>query len=186
MNIIVTGPQGSGKSTQAKMLANVLGYIHIATGEITRQISKENTDDGKMVKKIMDEGGLPPFEILFRRVKKILNDSSASGCIMDGYPREEDQIFMIEEYLKSKDQQIDKVFVLDLPDDEGIKRIMSRTKIEGRSDDTLEAIAKRLEIYHTQTKPIIDYYEKLGRVIYIDGKPSIEEVHKNIMEKLST
>ncbi len=185
MNIIIFGSQGSGKSTQAKMLAGALGYVYIASGEISRQISEEDTDDGKLVKEIMDKGGLPPFEILFRRVKQILENSPAKGCVMDGYPREENQIFMIEEYLKERGEQIDKAFVLDLPDEEGIKRIMARVKTEGRSDDTPQAIAKRLEIYRTQTRPIIDYYEKQGKVIHVDGRPGIEEVRQEIMKYFS-
>jgi adenylate kinase len=163
------------------MLAEKLGLVYIASGEITRQISAEDTDDGRLVKELMNKGELPPFEILFRRVKQILENAPAAGVVMDGYPREEEQIFMIEEYFQEKGQEVNKVIVLDLSDEEGIKRLMARVKTEGRSDDTPEAIARRLEIYHQQTQPIIDYYEEQGKVVHIDGRPGIEEVHQSIM-----
>lgn len=183
MNIIVMGPQGSGKSTQGKLLANKLGYVYVASGDISRQISSEDTDEGRQVKDIMDKGELPPFEILFRRVKSVLESEEAKrGAVMDGYPREENQIFVVEKYFQEKRQQIDKVIVLDLGDNEAKKRLEKRKSLEGRSDETPEAIAERLRIYHEQTKPIINYYEKQGKVVHVDGRPSIQEIHASIMK----
>lgn len=183
MNIIIMGAPGSGKSTQGKLLAKKLGLAFVASGDVTRQIASENTDEGQEVKEIMERGDLPPFRTLFRRVVAILESEEAkNGAVMDGYPREEDQIYVVENYLQEKGKQVDKVIVVDLPDDEGIKRVLSRAAIEGRPDDTKEVITERLKIYHERTKPIIDYFEKQGKVNHVDGSPTIEEIHASIMK----
>ncbi len=177
------GPPGSGKSTQGKLLAKKLGLAFVASGDVCRQMASEDTDEGREIKEYMSKGELPPFRLLFRRVCAILETEEAkSGAVMDGYPREEDQIYVVENYLQEKGKQIDKVIVVDLPDDEGIKRMLDRAKIEKRMDDTPEIVANRLEIYHKKTKPIIDYFEKQGKVIHVDGRPTIEEIHASIMK----
>lgn len=177
MNIIVMGPQGSGKSTQAKLLAQKLGLISLSSGEVARQISSENTDEARQVKAIMDRGELIPDEILFARMRRIFDSPEGkNGFVLDGYPRNNEQLVPLEKYLQEKGIKIDKVILIDLPEEIGISRIMSRVTKEGRSDDTPEAIARRLQIFHEQTKPILDYYQKQGIVNIVDGSGTIEEV----------
>ncbi len=177
MIYIFFGPQGSGKSTQAKLLAEKLGIITISSGEVSRKIREENTDEGRYARELYDQGKLLPDNILFGRLKEIfLSPQAAGGFILDGYPRNKGQIFPFELFLKESGKQVDKVVVIDLTDEEGIKRLMLRAKIENRSDDNEGAIKKRLSIYHAETEPIIDYYEKQGKVIHIDGSGTIEEV----------
>lgn len=182
MNIIVMGPQGSGKSTQAKTIAAKLGLFHLASGEVLRQLQLKDSDDGRQVKEMMNRGDLVPDELLFREMRTIIESRwPFKGLVMDGYPRSKEQIFLVEELLKEKEWQIDKVIVIDLPDEVGVGRIMKRVQIEGRSDDTSEAIKKRLGIYHKETQPIIDYFEEQGKVIHIDGQPDAETVTKDIL-----
>ncbi len=185
MNIIVMGPQGSGKSTQAKLLATRLGLLSVSSGEVSRQIASENTPEGLRVREIINKGELLPDTILFTRLKKIfVSPEAAGGLVLDGYPRNLSQLLPLEEFLKGKKWSIDKVFVINLSEEEGKKRLALRAKIEGRQDDTPETISRRLAIYHEQTEPILDYYRKAGKVIDIDGAPGVAQIHEAIMAYL--
>jgi adenylate kinase len=179
MNIILTGPPGSGKSTQAKLLSEKLGLLRIASGDISRQIASEDTDEGRRVKEIINAGGLTPDDILFRRIRDIY-ETTDKGLLMDGYPRNEEQIFLVEKMLAEKGQKVDRVVVIDLSEEEGLKRMLLRSQEENRADDIEATIRERFQIYFERTKPIVDYFEKLGLVVHVDGRPSIEEVQKQI------
>ncbi len=185
MNIIIYGPPGSGKSTQAKLLAERFGFLRIASGDLSRQIASEDTDEGRMVKDILAKGGLTPDDIIFRRIRKTIDASDLSkGLVMDGYPRNNDQIFLVEELNAEKQINIDRVVVIDLPEQDGKERMLKRAQIEGRSDDTPDAIAKRFQVYVQNTQPIIDYYTQKGIVVHVDGRPTVEEIHTEICRVL--
>lgn len=165
MNIILMGVQGSGKSTQAELLAKDLNLPHIETGAIYRSIAGEPTVLGQKVKQILDVGDLIDDETTFQVVDKYLNEIKG-GFILDGFPR---TLIQAQRELFP----VDKVFYLKLTDEEATKRLLLRA----RGDDTPEIIAERLRLYHEQTEPILDYYRKQNKLKEIDGSGTIEEVH---------
>lgn len=173
MRVIIYGPQGSGKSTQAKLLAQKLKVPAISAGEISRQISQ--------AKEFVDRGEPTPPELINPRLEEALA-SAKDGYVLDGFPRYSNQLYLLEEWLGKTNTKIDKVLLLDLPFDEGIRRIMSRVKLEGRADDTEESIKRRLELFKEQTQPIIKYFKEKGILEVIDGLPAVEEIHASIMK----
>lgn len=167
MKILLIGPQGSGKSTQGKLLAQFLGLPYIATGDIFRNMSGE-------IKRILDQGKLVDDETTSRIVKKKLQEQEfQNGFVIDGYPRTMEQVSLY-------DPGFDKVIFLDLPDEEATARLIAR----GREDDTPQLIAERLRNYHLQTDPLLDYYQKKGNLISIDGTGRIEEIQNKIKDSI--
>ncbi|MCL4397805.1 adenylate kinase [Patescibacteria group bacterium] len=177
MNITVMGPQGSGKSTQADLLAKKLNLLRISSGDIARQLINEDSEEGRKAWEYYNRGELIPDEILFARLKQyFLSPQAANGFVLDGYPRNMEQAIPFEEMLKNNGKRMDKVILINLPDEVGIQRMMSRISKENRSDDTPEAIKTRLGIYHQQTQPILDYYRRQGILSEVDGSGTIPEV----------
>lgn len=182
MNIVILGAQGSGKSTQAKLLADYLGIAHISTGKLLRSIARDSKNPlHGVVKKEMDSGKLVSNTV----VNKVLNRAVENalkhgGFIVDGTPRKIDQLNDLDELLKLHDQKVDVVFFIDVSDTEGKKRLLKRSEIEHRSDDTPQAIDERLKIYHTQTEPVLKEYENRGILKRINGDRPIEPIQKDI------
>lgn len=174
MNLIVTGPQGSGKSTQAQLLAKKLNLPHLQTGELYRQIGKKTTPFGRKIKAILGKGQIVPDkehnQILAQELAK---SKYVKGFVLDGSPRTLAQAM-------SQSFKIDKVFYLKVGDEENIKRLILR----GRDDDTPKIIAERLRIYHRETEPVLNFYQKQGILEEIDGERAIEEIHRDIMGRL--
>ncbi|MDD5146979.1 MAG: nucleoside monophosphate kinase [Candidatus Daviesbacteria bacterium] len=174
MKILLIGPQGSGKSTQADLLAKDLNLPRISTGDIFRELSLQDSEEGRKIKGILNSGKLIDDLETAKIVEQRLNkDDCRKGFILDGYPRnrEQQQIF---------DPKVDKVFDLEVPDDEVIKRLLARD----REDDTMETIKKRLSLYHEQTVPLLDYYKNQGILIEIDGMGNIEDIYRRIKDRL--
>lgn len=185
MRYIIYGSQGSGKTTQAKILADKLGIIFISAGEISRNIAAKNTDQGRMVKSLIDKGEPTPEDIIVPVIEKIFDTPQAlKGFVLDGYPRFAQQVESLVGSLERRGWGIDKVFQIKLTEEEGIKRIMNRAKTEGRNDDTPESISKRLALYHQQTEPIVSYFRRLGKLVEIDGIGTIAEVSNLISKNL--
>ncbi len=185
MVYLIFGPQGSGKTTQAKKLAERAGLLLLDAGEVLRQLAREDTDEGRLVKELVERGELAPDEIVFRKIRQVLDSPEASsGVVSDGYPRNADQVEPFELLISEKGWQVDGVVVIDLSEKESIKRLRERALKEGRADDTPEAIRRRLAIYYEETQPVLDYYKQQGKVITVDGGGSIEEVDEKIWAEL--
>jgi adenylate kinase len=174
MNIIIMGPVGSGKSTQAELLADELGISLLNVGDLLYFTSKENSSRGKMIKKIMEEGGLVDDEIVLRLVEEHLKQKEhKEGVIIDGFPRSLWQA-------KNFSFPIDKVVYLKVSDKVNKERLLRR----GRDDDKPELIDRRLEIYHQETEPILAYYRQQGLLLEIDGERPVEIIFKDIIAQL--
>lgn len=172
--IMITGPQGSGKTTQARILAEKLGVPMVGAGELARKFANSGHKDSQKVSAAIAEGQLIDDGIMGDLVKKeIAQQSYEKGFVTDGYPRAMSQ-------LKIFNPSYDQVFYLKLSDQEAKKRLLQR----GRADDTPEAIKERLEWYHYETSQLLDYYSKRGKLVIIDGDQSIEGVAKEIAAKL--
>lgn len=170
MKILLIGPQGSGKSTQAKLLAEYLVVPTVSTGDIFRKLIQENTDIGRKLKDILNEGRLVDDQTTCEIVQERLSRSDCrQGFVLDGYPRTVEQ-------MKIFDPGFDKVFYLNVPEEEVIKRLMVRM----RADDSAELIKTRLGLYYKQTSPLLDYYRSQEELIEIDGIGSVEEVQNEI------
>ena len=183
MNFIILGPQGSGKGTQAKLLADKLGLTHISTGELIRKEISSGSEFGRLLKEKIDQGDLVSDAELFSILEKApLNGDK--GFILDGTPRNLFQAKELENVFKKVGVNLDMVLYLSLPREDSIKRMVKRAEIEHRSDDNIDAINKRLDIYEKDTVPVIDYYRSKGKLIEIDGRPDIDTIFKDICSQL--
>ncbi|HJB63601.1 MAG TPA: adenylate kinase [Candidatus Microbacterium pullistercoris] len=184
--LLIVGPQGSGKGTQGVRVAEAYGIPVVATGDIFRANIKNSTELGKKVKAITDAGNLVPDDVTGEVVSDRLSqdDAATRGFLLDGYPRNAAQVAYLDTFLGESDAALDAVIVLDVPRDESIARISERAKIEGRSDDTEEAVAHRLDIFERETAPIIDTYAARGIVDRIDGVGSLDEITERIFAAL--
>ncbi len=183
MNIAILGPQGCGKGTQAKLLSEKFNLKHISTGELLRQEAEKDTPKGKLIADVLKTGALVPFDTVSNLLESAIKNSE-TGYILDGTPRDLSQAEYLQKFLEELGSPIDKVIVLNIPDSESEKRLALRSQKEGRSDDTPEAIKKRLSIYHQRTEPVIDYYRQMGKLVEIDGTPDINTIHQNIISNL--
>lgn len=212
MKIIMLGAPGAGKGTQAKQIADKYGIPHISTGDIFRANIKEGTELGKKAKGYMDQGLLVPDELVVELVAdRIQQDDCKNGFVLDGFPRTIPQAESLDQALASKNQKMDYAIDVDVKDDVIIDRMSGRraclncgatyhiitipTKVEGicdrcgnptvlREDDKPETVKKRLDVYHEQTQPLIDYYTKQGILKSVDGTLPMQEVFAEIVKIL--
>lgn len=184
MNLILFGPPGAGKGTQAEKIEHHFNIPHLSTGNIFRENIKNKTELGKKVKSILDSGELVPDETVVDLVADELESPEYdNGYILDGFPRTVAQAEALDKYLSKKGDKIDHFLTLEVPEDELVNRILSRG--EGRSDDTPEKIKTRLEVYNNETSPVLNYYQQQGVVKKIDGVGSIEEIFDRIKKAVS-
>ncbi len=184
MNIILFGPPGAGKGTQAEKMVNYFEIPHLSTGNIFRENIKNGTELGKKVKAILDSGKLVPDETVVELVVDELNKTLYNeGVILDGFPRTVNQAESLDRFFAGQGEKVDAFITLNVPEEELINRILSRG--QGRADDTPEKIKTRLQVYQNETSPVLNYYREKGSVIEIDGIGTIDEIFNRIVSALS-
>ncbi|AIS53171.1 adenylate kinase Adk [Thermoanaerobacter kivui] len=212
MRVILLGPPGAGKGTQAVKIAKEFNIPHISTGDIFRQNLRDNTDLGKLAKEYMDKGLLVPDEVTNRIVEdRLEKEDCKKGFLLDGYPRNVSQAEELDRFLEKQGNSLNCVLNIEVDRDVLIERITGRricpncgatyhiknsppavdnvcdkcgTQLIQRSDDKIESVLKRLEVYDSQTKPLIEYYTRKKILINIDGNKSVEEVFESIKRSL--
>ena len=187
MNILLLGPQGSGKGTQAKRIAEEYGLAHIATGDMLRAAIADDKPLGRVVKPIVERGDLVPDELMVNLIRERLDDEDTrEGFILDGFPRTMAQAEALDSMLSEIGRDLDIVFELQINDDVAVDRLGKRAVEEGRTDDTPDAIARRLSEYHEKTEPLVGYYRLRGNLVGIHGNKPIDDVFSEIQEALQT
>ncbi len=185
MNIILFGPPGAGKGTQAKHLEKKLNNFQVSTGDMLRDEIKKESEIGKKIISYMNEGKFVDDEIVNSLLKKVIFDPKKKGkLIFDGYPRTLDQVKNLELWMNDSSQKIDFIFFLNVSKDIIMKRIEKRKIIEKRSDDDLDTILRRYETYMETTKPVLDYYSYKTNFNEIDGGLKIAEITAKINDIL--
>jgi len=206
MRIIIMGPQGAGKGTQAAKLEEELGATHIETGDLVREEINQGTEIGQQIKEYSDQGQLVPDEIIIDMTKPYLDENDS--WILDGFPRNKEQAEALDEMLDEINEQIDRVIALEADDEELVERLSGRRQSEAtgeiyhiehnpppeegseedpgpfiqRDDDTEEAIRNRLQEYHEQTEPLKDYYEERGILVTVDASQDIDQVTEDVLQ----
>ena len=185
MNVLLLGPQGAGKGTQAKRIAGEYGLPHIATGDILRRAMAEGTPLGLKVKPIYDSGGLVPDDLMIELIRDRLSEpDTEDGFILDGFPRTFVQAEALDSMLREIDKLLHLVLELQVPDEVAVGRLTKRAAVEGRPDDTPDAIRRRLALYHEETEPLVEYYRARGILVGIPAEPPVAEVFAEIQRAL--
>jgi adenylate kinase len=184
--LLIVGPPGAGKGTQAARIAERYGIPTISTGDIFRANIKNETDLGKQVKAIVDAGDYVPDSLTNALVTDRLNEADASGgFLLDGYPRTPDQVTYLDELLGSHGHALDAVIRLVADEDEVVRRLTQRAIDQGRSDDSEDAIRHRQEVYQRETAPLLDIFRERGFLIEVDGLGAIDDVSDRIFSALA-
>jgi len=212
MYIIILGAPGAGKGTQADILSQEMNLTHIASGDLFRQALEKRTEIGLLAKSYMDKGELVPDEITIKMILERINQPDcASGCLFDGFPRTLHQAKVLDKALKEQGRTIDRAIYIEVPNEELVKRLSGRWlcqtcqtpyhiinsppktpgkcdkcggKLYQRSDDKEETVKDRISVFFAQTVPILDYYEKQGKLIKVNGNLGMQEVAREIVSAL--
>lgn len=185
LNVLLFGPQGSGKGTQAKRIAAEYGIPHVSTGDMFREAIAKQTPFGLKVAPILASGELVPDDLTIGLVRERLSEPDAEpGFVLDGFPRNLAQAEALDELLGELGRPLTAVLEFRIPDDICVERILGRAAEEGRPDDTPEAIARRLEIYHQETAPLSGYYLASGKLVAVHADREIDEVWAEIQQAL--
>jgi adenylate kinase len=185
MRIIMMGPPGAGKGTQALTVADHFGIPAISTGDIFRANVSKGTELGRKAKEYMDAGEYVPDEVTNLMVRyRITEPDAEPGFLLDGYPRTLAQVEELDAMIKFTGHELDAVVVLTVDFEELVQRLLRRAETEGRADDTEDVIRRRQELYGEQTEPLIGVYRKRGKLIEVDGTGDVEEVTERIFKAL--
>jgi adenylate kinase len=181
--IILVGPPGAGKGTQAKLLEEALGLPQVSTGELFRFNLKNETELGKLARTYMDRGELVPDEVTVAMVEdRLSKDDCVDGAILDGFPRTLAQAQALDDLLAKLGGKINVVPSIVVDQDVLVERLLNRAILEGRADDNEETIRTRMKVYDDQTKPLLDYYGQKGLVAPVNGQQTIEDVQKDLVK----
>ena len=185
LNLLLFGPQGSGKGTQAKRIAAEHGIPHVSTGDMFRAAIAKRTPLGAKVEPILAAGDLVPDDLTVGLIRERLAESDAApGFVLDGFPRNMAQAEALDALLAELGRPLTAVLELLVPDEVCVERMLKRAAEEGRADDTPEGIARRLEIYHRETAPLSEHYRVDGKLVEVDGAGTIDEVWGEVHKAL--
>jgi adenylate kinase len=185
LNVLLLGPQGAGKGTQAKRIAAEYTIPHIASGEILRTEMAAGTDLGRRVQDVYDRGDLVSDDLMIELIRaRLAQPDTEHGFILDGFPRTTVQAEALDRMFGEIGRSFSVVFALQIPDAVAFERLRRRAQLEGRADDTDEAIRRRLDNYHRETEPLIEYYRARGHLVPIHGDRSEGEVFAEIQQAL--
>jgi adenylate kinase len=185
LNVLLLGPQGAGKGTQAKRISAEYGIPHIASGEILRAEMDAGTELGKRVKDVYDRGDLVSDDLMIELIRNRLEQpDTEAGFVLDGFPRTTVQAEALDSMFNDIGRNFSVAFALQIPDGVAFDRLRRRAEVEGRADDTDEAIQRRLDNYHRETEPLIEYYRTRGNLVPIHGDRSENEVFAEIQRAL--
>ncbi len=177
MNLLVLGPQGAGKGTQAQRISSNYEIPHIATGDMFRAAIAEGSPLGTQVEPMLAAGILVPDELTVSLIRERLSrDDAGGGFVLDGFPRNLMQAQALDEMLREIGRELDAILFLDIPDSVGMERALSRAEIEHRGDDTREVIARRLATYHSETEAVVEHYRTTGKLVPVHAAGTVEEV----------
>ena len=182
MKLLIMGPPGAGKGTQAKILANKFDLVHLSTGDILRKEINKSSEVGIKAQTYMNAGNLVPDEVLLEMMQSTLTELKDSGVILDGFPRTIPQARGLSKIFQSLNQTIDSIINIEVDKNVLITRLVERAKKSGRADDTEEIILNRQNVYLELTAPLIEFYE--SNIIHIDGDGSIDEVTERILNHI--
>jgi adenylate kinase len=185
VNILILGPQGAGKGTQAKKISEALEIPHIATGDLYRAAIAEGTELGMLVAPLLAEGKLVPDEITIPLIRDEVLQAEG-GFVLDGFPRNLAQAEHLDQLLEEIGRPLAVVLLLELPDDPARERLLKRAQIEGRADDQPEAIDRRLRDYHEKTEPVVEHYRATGKLVNMHAARPIDEVWAEIADTLES
>jgi len=184
LNIVLFGGPGSGKGTQSAKLIDQFGLYHISTGEVLRQHIADKTELGKIADGYISQGQLIPDDLMIRILDDVLEKEAKGkgGVVFDGFPRTIPQAEALCELLKKRGTELHAVIGLEVPDQELIERMLHRGQETGRADDNPETIKKRLQVYHSQTSPLKDYYTDNGMYMPVNGLGNVDEIFEKIAD----
>ena len=181
LNIVIFGPPGSGKGTQSQQIVKKYGLMHLSTGDMLRSEIEQGTKIGRKVNEFMDDGQLVPDEIVMKILYyKAVEHADSQGFVFDGFPRTIVQAETLDKMLEKRKAPIDAVISVEVKEEELFKRMMGRAEDSGRSDDNEETIKKRIDVYKSQTMPLLEYYRNQGKLVSINGMDSVDVVFSNI------
>jgi adenylate kinase len=215
LNLILLGPPGAGKGTQAALLTEDFGLPHIATGDMLRAARDAQSELGVLAEKYMEAGELVPDTVIIAVIlERLADDDARDGFLLDGFPRNEQQADALGDALRSLDRRLTAVLLIAVPDDDLVRRLAGRrvcvknpshiyhvefdppkhdgvcdqdgSRLIQRDDDREETIRRRLEVYHSQTEPLVDYYDRAGLLRRFDGRRNADEVHTHIRATVAT
>jgi adenylate kinase len=186
LNIVLFGPPGSGKGTQSEKIIEKYGLKHISTGDLLREEVAAQTELGLQAKAIMEKGELVSDAIVIGMIRNKLEEhKDGPGFIFDGFPRTVEQARELRKALTDYDERVSVMISLEVPREELVKRLLKRGEETGRSDDNLETINNRIDVYNKQTKPVTYYYQKMRKHAAVDGTGSIDKIFERIVEVIS-